>query len=104
MGKIILEGITINELICELKKELEKSARENRCKEISKESKSEYITRAETCKVLSISKPTLNSWTKTGKLTSYKIGSRVLYKITEVNDAVSKRSFSKFNGKEGGNA
>jgi len=48
----------------------------------------EYITRAEAAKILRISLPTLRSWTLSGRLKSYRVGSRVRYKKTEVESAV----------------
>jgi excisionase family DNA binding protein len=50
----------------------------------------EYITREQAAKLLHISKPTLNALTKEGKLVAYRIGSRVLYKKSEIEGALSK--------------
>jgi excisionase family DNA binding protein len=52
--------------------------------------KDELITRDETAEILKISLPTLNNYTKDGKLQSYNIGSRVLYKKSEVIDSLIK--------------
>lgn len=46
-----------------------------------------YLTRKETAQWLNISLPTLHEWTLSGKLPAYRIGSRVLYKKTEVDNA-----------------
>jgi excisionase family DNA binding protein len=51
---------------------------------------SEYITRQETAKILGISLVTLNEWSKTGIITSYRIGTRVRYKRHEVEESLSK--------------
>ena len=60
-----------------------------------KEDKSKYLSRSEVSKLLKISLPTLNTWTKLGWLQSYKIGNRVLYKQDEVIAAVEKISPNK---------
>ena len=44
----------------------------------------EYITRKDTAKILGISLPTLNDWSKKGVIPSYRIQSRIRYKKTEV--------------------
>jgi excisionase family DNA binding protein len=46
------------------------------------------MTRDEVCKMLSFNKTSLWKHTKSGKLTSYGIGNRVLYKRSEVMQAV----------------
>jgi excisionase family DNA binding protein len=46
------------------------------------------LTRKETAKLLCISLPTLNEWTKTGILKAHRIGNRVLYKEKEVIEAL----------------
>ena len=50
--------------------------------------KSIYYSRSEVAKLLKISLPTLNEWTKLGYLQSYRIGKRVLYKANEVEDSL----------------
>lgn len=48
----------------------------------------EYIKREEACELLSINLSSLWKHTKSGKLKSYGIGNRVLYKRSEVLEAV----------------
>lgn len=48
------------------------------------------LTRKATAKHFNISLPTLNEWTKAGKLTSYRIAGSVRYKKDEVEKALSK--------------
>jgi hypothetical protein len=38
----------------------------------------------ETCKILNVSKVTLNKWDKEGRIKSLRIGSRVYYKYSEI--------------------
>ena len=48
----------------------------------------EFITRDEVCKLLNFNKTTLYKHTKSGKLLSFGIGNRVLYKKSQVLEAV----------------
>ena len=58
----------------------------------------EYITRQETAKILRISLPTLNEYTKKGILLGYRLGSRVRYKKNEVEDSLNKIQTVKYRG------
>jgi excisionase family DNA binding protein len=49
----------------------------------------EYLTRKEAANFLSVSLPTLNDWTKTGKVKGYRIASRVRYKRAELENSLS---------------
>lgn len=60
-----------------------------------------YLTRKETAALLKISLPTLNEWTKTGRLISHRIGTRILYKTDEIKGAIGKRNFTELNTKGG---
>lgn len=53
----------------------------------------EYLTRKETAKILGISLPTLNDWSKRQLLPSYRIASRIRYKKEEVLKSLNKRKF-----------
>jgi len=55
-----------------------------------KELKDELLTRSETAKLLGISLPTLHTWSLSGKLTAYRIHTRVRYKRVEVMGALIK--------------
>lgn len=52
-------------------------------------SEAELITREEVCKLLNFNKTTLHKHTKSGRLKSYGIGARVLYKRSEVLASVT---------------
>lgn len=56
-----------------------------------------YIPRIETAKKLHISLVSLWKLTKEGKLNSYKIGSKVLYKVHEVENVARKMNFKPSN-------
>ena len=57
---------------------------------------SEYITRREVCALLKISLATLHYYSKDGILKSYRIGGRVLYKLVEVQNAVTEIQANKY--------
>lgn len=54
-----------------------------------------YITRQEAADILHITLPTLLTWTLDGKVKGYRIGRRVLYKKSEVEQAVTAISINK---------
>ena len=54
-----------------------------------REANTELLTRKETAKLLGVSLPTIQDWTKTGKITGYRIASRIRYKRSEVENSLS---------------
>lgn len=50
----------------------------------------EFITRKQTAELLGVSLPTLGKWTKEGIIPAYRISSRVRYKLSEVQESLSK--------------
>jgi excisionase family DNA binding protein len=48
----------------------------------------EYLTREQAAKKLYVTLPTLRAWTKTGRIKSYKIARRVLYKPEDIDNAL----------------
>jgi len=52
------------------------------------EPEDKYMTGDQVCERLQISPTTLYNWKNTGKLKSYQIGNRVLYKSSEIEEAV----------------
>ena len=89
MKEILIRGMDLAELrnmIGEVVEEKFQSFGER----TQKNNNSEYITRLETAQLLKISLPTLHDWTRQGWLQSYKMGSRVLYKVREVEEALKK--------------
>jgi excisionase family DNA binding protein len=56
----------------------------------NKQSNDKYLTRAETCKLLSISLPTLHDLNKKGILKGHKINTRVRYIESEVKKFIKK--------------
>jgi excisionase family DNA binding protein len=56
---------------------------------LSQQQEEKLLTVGETCKLLNISKVTLSTYTKAGKVKEYRIGSRVLYKHAEIMTALT---------------
>ena len=50
----------------------------------------ELLTRKQAAKLLCVSLPTILDWTKTGKITGYRIASRIRYKRAELENSLSK--------------
>lgn len=80
--QIFLNGITLQQLADALIPLLQAQPTTNTLPD------NELMTRDEVCKMLSFNKTSLWKHTKSGKLKSYGIGNRVLYKRSEVILAV----------------
>ena len=83
-SQIFLNGITLQELANALQPLLQPQQSNNEIVQ----PEPEFLTREQVCKLLSFNKTSLWKHTKQGKLKSYGIGNRVLYKRTEVLEAV----------------
>jgi excisionase family DNA binding protein len=64
------------------------------------DSEQELITRNEVAKKLRISLPTLSTLTKSGTIKGYRIGRRVLYKWSEVKNALPEIGYFKYKRKD----
>jgi len=82
MNQILLSGINLNELLERIGQLIESKIGIRPTE--NKTLQSDYITRAEASRLLKITLPTLHDWTKLGYLKSYKMGTRVLYKESEI--------------------
>jgi len=51
--------------------------------------KTDFITRSEVCKIFHISVVTASEWSKKGILKTYKIGNRIFYKRSEIENALT---------------
>lgn len=49
----------------------------------------EFITRKQAANLLRVSLPTVNDWTKTGKIKGYRIGSRIRFKRHEIENSLA---------------
>ncbi len=88
MKQIFLNGITINELAEALVPLLISPVKTAEPTQ-TVIPEGGLLNREEVCKMLSINKTTLWKYTKLGKLKSYGIGNRVLYKRNEVLECLT---------------
>jgi hypothetical protein len=86
MNSIILQGINTDDLKKIFREVLEETRQESKPKESGK--RPVYLNRFEVVELLKISLPTLNNWSKSGIVQSYRIGNRILYKASEIEDAI----------------
>ena len=93
MEQIILNGLSLSDFLNTIEKLIDKKLN---AIPPPKNTQSSYLGRSEVCELLKISLPTLNDWTKLGRLKSYKIGNRVLYRQDEIEDSLSQVSSLKF--------
>lgn len=89
MDKILFSPISLDELVTVISETVKKEVESAPSFRIP-EPVSEYITRKETARLLGISLPTLNDWSKRGIIPSYRIQSRVRYKKNEVLESLKK--------------
>ena len=87
---IILQGISLDEFLVEVKRIVEETINEHKKGSIKKGT-TEYKTRKEVAEILRISLPTLNEWTKMGFIRSYRVGRRILYKVDEIDHSLKER-------------
>ena len=92
---ICLLPISIEELEDTIRKVITDSLRENQMAVPSK-SDDDYLTRMETAKLLRVTLPTLADWTKRGILKSYRMGTRIRYKRSEVNESFDSGQLQKY--------
>jgi excisionase family DNA binding protein len=62
----------------------------------STSSDGDYLTRNETAQMLRVTLPTLADWTKRGILKSYRMGTRIRYKRSEVNESFDSGQLQKY--------
>ncbi len=91
---LILQGITVEQLISKIDSIVEKRLAEKLI-ELKEKPAVKYLVRKEVCQILKISLPTLHDWTQNGMITSYRIDSRILYKLEDIEEALTKRKFRK---------
>ena len=92
---ICLLPISIEELEDTIRKVITDSLRENQFSNSSVYD-ADYLTRIETAKLLRVTLPTLSEWTKRGILNSYRMGSRIRYKRSEVNASFDSGQLQKY--------
>lgn len=82
-AQILFQGCTFSELANSIADILQ-----NQTPLQTQSQESELISRDEVCDILHFNKTTLHKHTKSGRLQSYSIGNRVLYKRSEILAAV----------------
>jgi excisionase family DNA binding protein len=63
-------------------------ALDNRIQKQNCQTQDEYLTRKQTAEKLDISLPTLDKYTIEGRINGYRIGTRIRYKKTEIEQAL----------------
>lgn len=86
--KIIINEITLEELTEKIAEKL--LPKLTSYIENSKAEEESFLTRKETAEYLKVSLTTLWNWSKSGKLKSYGLGSRVYYKQTEIDEKLER--------------
>ena len=87
--QILLNGITVDELVARLKSELIPAPAVS----ATKETPEDFITVKEVARLLGISLVTVHKWKKDGKLKFHRFGSRIRFKKSEIlnNEKFSKK-------------
>ena len=86
MTKVMLQTFELSDI-----KKIVEEVIENKLKSFLPQEKEtlKLLSRKDTAELLCISLPTLHDWTKTGVVKAHRIGNRILYKLNEVNEALS---------------
>ena len=92
MNQILLNGIELKDLLNSIGELIDRKLDQRK----PQSKQANYLSRNEVCKLLKISLPTLNDWSKLGWLQSYKMGNRVLYKQDEVENSLHQVASLKF--------
>ena len=87
MGQILFTGVTVNDLLLQIGQLIDSKIGNL---PLNENKQSDYLSRKEVAQLLKITLPTLHDWSKLGYLKSYKIGTRVLYKQSEVIETLEK--------------
>jgi|SRR5436189_6209965 excisionase family DNA binding protein len=97
MQSLFLAGVTLDDLLLQIGQLIDSKIGNL---PLNENKQSDYLSRKEVAKLLKITLPTLHDWTKLGYLKSYKMGTRVLYKESEVIETLEK--VPSFKNRKGG--
>lgn len=90
MGQIEINNFNIADLEQAIKNVLHETVVNAVKEQISPNKKIlSLFSREEAARTLCISLPTLHEWTKSGIIKAFRIGNRVLYKLEDINDALT---------------
>ncbi|MFI3293053.1 MAG: helix-turn-helix domain-containing protein [Rikenellaceae bacterium] len=89
MAKVFLEGITVETLSDIIRETVQNEVGKSHPQTISNDADENFLTRKETAARLRVSLVTLTEWVNRSQLKAYKIGGRVLFRESEVEEALS---------------
>lgn len=93
--QLLLTMIPTDQFYKEIQSIVEKVVQEQQAKHHKPIVETQYLSRHEVCKILRISLPTLHEWTKLSILKSYRLGSRIYYKSSEIDKALVERKYKR---------
>ncbi|WP_373708854.1 helix-turn-helix domain-containing protein [Kaistella sp.] len=88
MEQITFVGIEPTALISEIVGRLKSELLSDLTKTFNDNQPKKYISAQEVCERFGVSKPTIHEWKRRGILTSYKLGSRVYYRMDDIENAM----------------
>lgn len=91
--------VTINIKLGDLldaNKKLIEDVRSSLEKQIREENEEKYLSSNEVCKLLNVSKPTLWRWEKIEYLIPIRVGGKIRYKLSEVENTIKLRNNNNF--------
>ena len=93
MTAIQIQGVTAEQLFQRLD-QLESLIQNRQPQQLVEqvEPREQYLTREQVAEILQVSRQTLSIWNKKGVLKSYRIGTRVRYKLTDVQQVLETRT------------
>jgi hypothetical protein len=87
MHQILFSGFHVDDFKKLLGEVIDEKLKQLPVKEQSKEHTS-FLSREEVAKMLKVSLPTLNEYSKNGIVQSYRVGNRVLYRLDEILESI----------------
>lgn len=88
MANTINITIPLNDLAAAIAQQLLPVLKDLKIQDSAPQVKENYLTRQQTATLLNISLPTLTQYTKYGKIIGHRFGVRVLYKQSEITNAL----------------
>lgn len=89
MGNIQINNLNIADLEQAIKNVLKENVFNGVLDQIQQANTLNLYSREATADMLCVSLPTLNDWTKRGVIRAFRIGGRVLYKLEDINEALT---------------
>lgn len=88
MDTINFVGVTPQALISEIVGKVKSELLSDLVKTFKENEPNRYFTAQEICDRFSVTKPTIHEWRKRGIIRSYRLGSRVYYRLDEIENAM----------------